>query len=137
MYAEALNENGKSAEALIYLNAIRERARNSDPMDPKRDKQDYIPPTQTNTSLPNITTTNPELLREIIWKERRLELALEGHRRNDLIRQDRFGDVMRAFGKKYDTDKGRLFNDKRDNLLPIPLKEIILSQGKWNQNPEF
>lgn len=137
MYAEALNENGKSAEALTYLNAVRERARNSSPMDPKREKQDYIPPADPNTTLPDITTTDRESLREIIWKERRMELALEGHRRNDLIRQDRFGTVMRAFGVTYDTDKGRLFDDERDNLLPIPLEEIILSQRVIEQNPGF
>ena len=61
--AEASNENGKSAQALQYLNEVRERA-----------------------SLPDITETNKGLLRDIILNERRHELALEGHRFWDLIR---------------------------------------------------
>jgi hypothetical protein len=50
MYAEALNENGKSAEALLYLNAVRERARNSNPLDPKREIQVYVPQTDPSVS---------------------------------------------------------------------------------------
>jgi hypothetical protein len=137
LYAEALNENGKSAQALPYLNAVRERARNSNPLDPKRSKQTYIPPTNPATSLPDITTTDPAQLRQAIWRERRLELAMEGHRRYDLARQQRFGEVMRAYAAKYNTDKGRLFNDTRDYVLPIPTNEVLLSQGTVEQNPGF
>ena len=137
LYAEALNENGKSAEALPHLNAVRERARNSNPLDPKRSKQAYIPPTDPATSLPDITTTDSDQLRQAIWKERRLELAMEGHRRYDLMRQQRFGEVMRAYAAKYNTNKGRLFDDGRDYLLPIPSNEVLLSQGIVEQNPGF
>lgn len=63
MAAEALNENDKQGMALIHLNRVRERAR------------------QGNTGiLLDITETNKDLLRDIILKERRVELALEGHR---------------------------------------------------------
>jgi tetratricopeptide (TPR) repeat protein len=137
MYAEALNENGKSSVALPYLNAVRARARNSNPEDPKREKQDYIPPTDPSTSLADITTTDKAQVREAIWKERRLELAMEGHRRYDLVRQKRFGEVMRAYAAKYNTDKGKLFKDSRDYLLPIPSNEVLLSQGTLKQNPGF
>jgi starch-binding outer membrane protein, SusD/RagB family len=137
LYAEALNENGKPGEALPHLNAVRERARNSNPLDPKRSKQAYIPPTNPATSLPDITTTDPDLVRQAIWRERRLELAMEGHRRYDLMRQERFGEVMRAYAAKYNTDKGRLFNDSRDYVLPVPGNEVLLSQGAVEQNPGF
>lgn len=137
MLAEALNENGKSAEALEYINAVRERARNTNPFDPKREKQAYVPPTDPATSLPDITTTNQAELRQLIWHERRLELAMEGHRRYDLVRQKRYGEVMRAYSTKYNTDKGKLFDDSRDYLMPIPDNEILLSQGKLTQNPGF
>lgn len=137
MYAEALNENGKPADALKYLNMVRERARNSNPIDPNREKQAYIPHTNTATSLPDITTTDKTQLRQAIWKERRLELAMEGHRRFDLIRQKRFGEVMHAFATKYNTSKGKLFDDNRDYLLPIPSNEVLLSQGKLKQNPGY
>lgn len=137
LYAEALNENGKSAEALQHLNAVRERARNSNPVDPKREIQAYIPPTDPATSLPDITTTDPAQLREAIWHERRVELGMEGHRRDDLVRQERFGEVMRAYAAKYNTDKGKLFSDSRDYVLPIPSNEVLLSHGRLEQNPGY
>ena len=35
MYAEVLNENGKPGLALPYLNDVRERARKTNPIDPR------------------------------------------------------------------------------------------------------
>jgi tetratricopeptide (TPR) repeat protein len=137
MYAEVLNENGKSTEALICLNKVRERARNTDPVDPKRDIQVYIPETDPATTLPDITVTDKQLLREIIWKERRCELAMEGQRRDDLVRQKRFGNVMREYAAKYGVDKGKLFNDEKDYLLPIHIDQILMSQGTLEQNPNY
>lgn len=136
LYAEALNENGKSAQALTYLNKVRTRARNTNPMDPRKDKQTYVPNVTTAT-LPNITTTDQSELRRTIWKERRLELAMEGWRRDDLMRQKRFGEVMRAYAAKYNVQKGKNFDDKRDYLLPIPQGEIDKSNNVLRQNPNY
>lgn len=136
LYAEALNENGKPQEALHYLNMIRQRARNTSPMDPRKDMQAYVPPT-TSASLPDITTTNKDELRRAIWHERRVELAMEGWRRDDLMRQHRFGEVMRAYAAKYNVQKGRAFDDNRDYLLPIPQGEIDNSNNVLTQNPGY
>ena len=67
--AEALNENGKTQEALTYLNTVRARARGSNP-----------------NLLPDVTTTDQAALRQRIWRERRVELAMEQHRWFDLKR---------------------------------------------------
>ena len=136
LYAEALNENGKSSEALTYLNMVRRRARNTTPLDPRKDKQTYVPAVTAST-LPDITTTNQDELRQIIWHERRVELAMEGWRRDDLMRQKRFGKVMRDYAKKYGVEKGAKFNDSRDYLLPIPQGEIDKSNGILKQNPGY
>ncbi|MBO1362889.1 RagB/SusD family nutrient uptake outer membrane protein [Prevotella sp. A2931] len=136
LYAEALNENGKAPEALKYLNQVRQRARNTNPMDPRKDQQAYVPVVTART-LPDITVTNKDELREIIWHERRVELAMEGWRRDDLMRQRRFGEVMKAYAAKYNVQKGRNFNDKRDYLLPIPQGEIDKSNNVLTQNPEY
>lgn len=136
MYAEALNENGKGSQALTYLNRVRERARNTNPLDPRRSKQAYVPAVNANT-LPDITTTDQTQLREAIWNERRCELAMEGWRRDDLMRQNRFGEVMRAYAAKYNTDKGANFNDSRDYLLPIPQGERDKSNNILTQNPGY
>jgi tetratricopeptide (TPR) repeat protein len=133
LYAEALNESNKAAEALTYINKVRARARNTNPVDPRKSKQAYTPPT-TELSLPDITVSDKNLLREAIWHERRLELAMEGWRRDDLLRQKRFGETMKAYAAKYNTTKGANFSDARDYLLPIPQGEIDKTNGILTQN---
>ncbi len=108
--AEALNETNRPAEALTYLNRIRQRARNNDP-----------------NILPDITTLNKDELRNIILHERRVELALEGHRYWDLIRTGSAPTVLGPLG----------FKQGRDELLPIPQNEIDISQGTLTQNPNW
>ncbi len=84
--AEALNENNKQAQALDYLNQVRIRARNSSPVP--------LP-----GLLPNVAIMDQAQLRERIYRERRVELAMEQHRWFDLIRWGRAASVMIAVGK--------------------------------------
>ena len=78
MYAEALNENGKTKEALPFLNMVRTRA-----------------------GLPGYPATlTKEVVRENIYLERRLELSFEGHRWFDLLRTERALTTMGKFGMK-------------------------------------
>jgi hypothetical protein len=110
MAAEALNENGNSSEALIYLNMVRERAR------------------QGNSAiLPDITTTSQSELRDIIFNERRHELAMEGWRFWDLVRTGRAGEILGPLG----------FITGKNELLPIPQSEIDNSEGTLIQNPNW
>lgn len=66
LYAEALNENGKSDEALVQLNKVHTRA--------------------GLTTLTNVVLNTQALVRQAIYNERRVELAFEGHRWFDLVR---------------------------------------------------
>jgi len=77
MYAEALNENGKTSEALNYLNKVRERA-----------------------GLAGYTNLSQSDAREKIYQERRFELYLEGKRWFDLVRTGRAYEVMKSKGMK-------------------------------------
>ena len=113
MAAEALNENGKTQEALTYLNQVRTRARGTRPA----------------TVLPNVTVTDRAQLRQRIWQERRVELAMEQQRWFDLLRQGRAGAVMKALGKNFQEGKHELF--------PIPQNEVDLSGGLITQNPNY
>ncbi|MBK9491983.1 MAG: RagB/SusD family nutrient uptake outer membrane protein [Haliscomenobacter sp.] len=81
--AEALNENGKTQQALTYLNAVRARARG----------------TRRNI-LPDVTVTDKDALRQRIWQERRVELAMEQQRWFDLVRTGQAETRMKAVGKK-------------------------------------
>jgi hypothetical protein len=110
MAAEALNENNKPGEALIFLNQVRQRAR------------------QGNSAiLPDITNTNPSELRDIIFNERRTELAMEGWRFWDLVRTGRAAVVLDSLG----------FVAGKHELLPVPQTEIDISQGSLLQNPNW
>lgn len=110
--AEALNEVGQPDEALVYLNMVRARARG-----------------QSTSILPDVTTVQQEELRQKIWQERRIELALEQQRWFDLLRQGRAASVMQAVGKD--------FEEGKHELLPIPQAEIDLSAGGLVQNPGY
>jgi starch-binding outer membrane protein, SusD/RagB family len=110
MEAEALNENGKPADALVYLNLIRKRARGG------------------NISiLPDVTVTDKNLLRDKILLERRHELAMEGVRFWDLIRTGKASSVLGSLG----------FTTGKHELLPIHQSEIDISQGTLIQNPGY
>jgi len=110
MAAEALNENGKPTDALIYLNQIRKRARGG------------------NISiLPDVTITDKNLLRDKILLERRHELALEGERFWDLVRTGKAAAILGPLG----------FIPGKHELLPIHQSEIDISQGSLTQNPEY
>ena len=111
---KAKNENNKSSEAIDILNEIRKRARGTLP---------------ANLVLKNLTSQGKDLDRQAIWKERRIELAMEQHRWFDLIRQKRAADVMKKAGKN--------FIDNKYELLPIPQTEIDISNGMLTQNKGY
>ncbi|GAB4020107.1 RagB/SusD family nutrient uptake outer membrane protein [Spirosoma koreense] len=77
MYAEALNENGKTSAALPFLNQIRTRA-----------------------GIDSYATLTQADMRNNIAVERRRELAFEGHRWFDLVRTGQAYPVMQKFGMK-------------------------------------
>lgn len=123
IYAEAANEIGKTAEALDKLEKVRARAR-----------QSLTEGAGNANILPEITETNKDKLREIIWHERRIELALEGHRFFDLIRADQVvpGYALREL--KADNPQTN-FSAARNSVFLIPQKQIDISQGVLQQNP--
>ncbi len=77
MLAEALNENGKTEEALPYINAIRDRA-----------------------GLPEYGSMSQDDFRVRVANERRFELGMEGVRWFDLLRTGKALEVMGSTGMK-------------------------------------
>lgn len=105
--AEAALALGNTATALTDVNALRKRA-----------------------GLKDVANID----REKIWKERRVELALEHDRSFDLIRQEdlqpgRAVDAFKAHSKTFVKGKHELF--------PIPAVQIQLSGGALTQNPGY
>ncbi len=108
--AEALNKQGNTAQALVYLNEVRARARNG------------------NTSiLLDITETNPDQLEQLILEERRHELAMEGHRFWDIVRTGNAPEIFGPLG----------FQQGKHELLPIPQSERDITNGLLEQNPNW
>ena len=111
--AEALNESGNSTDALVPLNRVRKRARESYLYDTSLDGYGTIP----DGLLPDVTTTDQGQLRTAIRNERRSELALEFHRFFDVIR----------YGSTYATSvlsaNSSNFNYQNNKWFPIPQSE--------------
>lgn len=106
--AEALNELGRTAEALEALNVIRDRAFGND--DTKR-----------------ITATDQETVREAIANERFVELAFEGHRWYDLVRTHQLEAKQPAL-----TDTP----DKLNRQRYWPIQNGMIAEG-FIQNPGY
>ena len=113
MYAEALNEVGKSTKALAMLNRIRERAFGDD--------------------SGNFKPMSKDEFRTAILNERRLEFPHEGHRWFDLVRTGTFIQRMKEHSayeaKVAEANKTEIAQNIKEHmiLMPIPQSEIDLN----------
>lgn len=117
MYAEALNNNGKTAQAIPQINRIRTRA-------------------GLAAKPLTLTTADTQLA---IEQERRVELCFEGQRWYDLIRWGKDVTTMQAFKAAYttlDRANGNLNPRPEARLLPIPNRERALNPN-LTQNPGY
>ncbi|REG94380.1 RagB/SusD family nutrient uptake outer membrane protein [Algoriphagus antarcticus] len=126
MLAESLNEQGRGGEAVEYLNLVRSRA-----------------------GLDNILYISQPDLKEAILKERRIELAFENKRWQDLIRSGKVVSTMNEFGQKVISNPSNYYYPQNTeplsgsfkvsefNLIyPIPVREIIVNPDLI-QNPGY
>lgn len=109
MYAEVLNETGRTAQAYPYIQQIRARAK-----------------------LPDLATVRPnmtqEQMRDQLAHERALEFAIEGQRINDLIRWGWFQNPTKlAELKSHDSDFDTY--TPGNEWLPIPQSELDLNKN--------
>jgi tetratricopeptide (TPR) repeat protein len=111
-YAEALNELGRSSEALAPLNEVRKRARESYLYDNSLPGFGTIP----TGLLPDVNYTNQIDVRRAVQHERRVELGFEFHRYFDMIR---WGEI---YADEAMTDRPN-FNYVLDKNFPIPQSE--------------
>ncbi|MGI4871996.1 MAG: RagB/SusD family nutrient uptake outer membrane protein [Janthinobacterium lividum] len=104
--AEAAAQLGNTAAATTDLNAVRTRA--------------------------GLATTTPTVAN--IWKERRVELALEHDRFFDLVRQESVtpGRIVSIFSAQ-----NKNFVKGKNEIFPIPQSQIDLSGGVLTQNPGY
>lgn len=112
MKAEALNELGQTAQALVPLNMVRKRARESYLNDTRLEGYGSVPA----GLLPDVTSASQQELRTAIRHERRVELGLEFHRYFDLMRYGKEAAEAALAGTGFSWDENRYF--------PIPLLEV-------------
>jgi len=160
--AECEVEIGSLAQAEAYVNMVRGRA-----ADPAGWVHTYIDPNNPTKGFTNIpaanykvglytgqfTTNGQSYAREAVRFERRLELAMEGHRFFDLQRYDNgtgyMGDMLNAY-IQHETHvpkfnavvlSGATFKKGKTEIYPIPQAQIDLSNlnGKpvLVQNPNY
>lgn len=109
-HAEAAYHNGDEVAARESLNKVRARARGN------------------NTDiLPDVSSSGEQLL-DAIFHERRVELAMEGHRYYDIIRSGKANEIF--------NDKlGWGYVEGVHDYLPIPQEQIDLAYGAIEPNP--
>ena len=124
--AEAAVESGHEADALRWINRVRDRARNAG-----------------NTGFPLPLSS---VSKEQVWAERRVELCFEGHQFYDIIRTNRADQVLRNEAMEYEIfvipidipDIGGLaikeqwgdnFDLGKDEIWPYPPSETEYASG--------
>lgn len=118
MYAEAINEQGRTGEAVPYVQQVRTRAGLTTP----------------------IAGLDKEALKTLIAKERQVEFCFENQRWYDLKRTGKAIEVMTAHGKREKAKKTFLYPESYNItpnklLAPVPVNEVSIN--KLTQNPGY
>ncbi|MDX1667771.1 MAG: RagB/SusD family nutrient uptake outer membrane protein, partial [Saprospiraceae bacterium] len=111
--AEAENELNGPASAYTYINQVRERA-----------------------GLPPLENLDQEGMRQAIRKERATELSFEGHRKYDLLRWGTFVETIRNVNEPAMEIPRNNIQDFHV-LMPVPQREIDITNGSIKQNPGY
>ncbi len=135
--AEIAVDESDLSTALTMVNEVRARAANPAGFVKKSDGTDaanYV--IDTYTSFPN-----QAFAKKAVYFEQRLEMALEGHRFFELVRQGRAAQVLNDYVavegvRQPDALAGATFQPFAE-IFPIPQNAIDLSQGVLQQNPGY
>ncbi|KAA2240033.1 RagB/SusD family nutrient uptake outer membrane protein [Chitinophaga agrisoli] len=109
-----LNLDGDLGKAQLYYNRVRDRA--------------FLDQNHRRTLTPDAAG------KKLIMDERRVELALEGHRYWDLLRQGIPAAKLAIDNTSTDPQFNVVFRPETKGLFQIPQQEINLSNGSLQQN---
>lgn len=111
LYAECLNDHGETAEAIGFINQVRDRV---------------------NVPRLPLDMNKDAVLKHLQDVERPCELALEGSRWYDLIRWGIVGETL----KDHKKPNFGSFVGTKHTLLPIPHEEFLMNPD-WKQNEGY
>ncbi|MEJ7557376.1 MAG: RagB/SusD family nutrient uptake outer membrane protein [Pedobacter sp.] len=135
MAAECAIEQSDLPRALFLVNKVRARAA----LLPPKTVAGGAVAARYNVGLYPVFSS-PEYARNAVRFERRLELALEGHRFFDLVRWGTVKTTMEGYfgfeGGFFQYLKG-ITIEPRDSYFPLPQDQIDRSQGILKQSPEY
>lgn len=138
--AEALIELGRQNEALLIINAIRERAANSTArlVDVQGDPTGKFTVAAYEPGV-NCPAWTQDYARQALRFERRLEMSQEGARFFDLVRWGIAAETVNAYLAVEKTRRGSYlseatFTKGRDEYFPIPKNQINFSKKLYKQN---
>lgn len=145
MYAEALNEIGRTAEAKTQINVVINRVRleadlaNESDWTGAKELQtvEQLLDDTDNAGWPFNFSDDVDGVRNIVKYERRVELMYEQKRYKDLVR---WGDAADALVREDDNgNEIHLFVTGKHELFPIPDTEISGNEGisESDQNPGY
>lgn len=134
MRAEVAVEENDLATALSIVNQIRTRAANEVVEDASGK------PAANYLVKPYSSFANQEYARKAVRFERRVELAMEGHRHFDLVRWGVAAETLNAYLAKEKLKRsylnGATFVKGKNEYFPIPQTQIdIMGAGILKQNP--
>lgn len=137
--AEALIESGSNLEeARTLINEVRQRAMSSDPV---TEINSNSPAANYNIGLYESNNWNQDYARKALRFERRLELAMEGHRFYDLNRWGETASIMNNYylveSSRANYLQGSSFQPGKHEYLPIPQGEIDLAPDLYTQNENY
>ncbi len=135
IYAEILNETGDSKRAVDIVNQVRQRARK---LLTDQYNLTYRYQTILASNFKDIPYAPYDIVRDAIYKEKRIEMAGENDRWFEMAREGILSarlngkmSVSDATGTHY---KGLKFRKGVNEFLPIPQYEVLVSNGLIEQN---
>jgi hypothetical protein len=136
MRAEALAQLNNTAEAVTFVNQVRDRAVT---MMTNSVVAGYPNKYGIHYAVGKYNSTySKDDMMKIVKMERRLELALESERFFDLVR---WGDAATVLNKYYSDESqkmnflnGSSFTADKNEYLPIPFEQMAASNGHYTQN---
>ncbi|MFT4567666.1 MAG: hypothetical protein ACI9FN_002633 [Saprospiraceae bacterium] len=130
------NNGGQNTYFLRYADILLLAAESENEVNGPNGAYQYINLVRERAGIAPIENLSKEALRAAIRKERATELSFEGHRKYDLLRWGEFVNTIRNV-KEPNMEIPRTNIQDFHVLMPVPQREIDITNGSLIQNPGY